>query len=103
MDKKGITYKEKCFEFPVKIGKLKNYKGAFQNVIVELYRKGNGYYLNFYDKGKGLVGVAKISKLDAYNLIRSRLSKLGYDDDMKMSSEKFSKLVSSLDIQFIDQ
>ena len=103
MDKRGITYKEKTFEFPVKIGRLRNYKGAFRNVTVELYRRGNTYYLNFYDRHKGLVGVAKISKLDAYNLVRSRLSRLGYDDNKKMSSNEFSKLVSSLDIIFIDQ
>lgn len=103
MDKRGVTHKEKTYEFPIKIGRLKNYKGAFRNVTVELYRKGNTYYLNFYDKHKGLVGVAKISKLDAYNLVRSRLSRLGYDDNKQMSAEKFAKLVSSMDIIFIDQ
>ena len=103
MDKKGITFKEKTYVFPVKVGRLKRYKNAFKDVVIELYRKRNGYYLNFYDRRKGLVGVAKISKLDAYNLVRSRLSKLGYDDDMGMSSERFSKLISSMDIIFIDQ
>lgn len=102
MDKKGIHYKNTSLHYPVKLGKLKQYRSVFKNVTVELLRKGNSYYLNFFDPHKGLIGVGRISKLDAYNLIRSRLSKLGYDDTIQIGENEFNRLVRQMDFRFID-
>lgn len=103
LGKKGLRYKGDTYDYPLKVGKLKSFRGVFKNVILELYRRGNTYYLHFHDSKKGLIGVGKIHKLDAYYLVRNALSKKGYDGDVQLSSDQFRDMVSGLDMTFIDQ
>jgi hypothetical protein len=103
LGKKGLTYKGDLYDYPIKVGKLKTYRNVFNDVVIELYRKGNKFRLNFYDKKKGLIGVAKIAKLDAYYLVLNQLAKGGFNGEVKLSPEEFRDMTRGLDMIFIDQ
>jgi hypothetical protein len=103
LDKKGVRYLDKLVEYPVSIGKLREYKNTFKDVTVELTRKGANYYLHFYDRFKGLVAIGRISKLDAASLLHSQLAKNEYTGSQIISPEDFVGAVKNIEIIFIDK
>lgn len=103
LGKKGMTYKGSTYDYPLKVGKLKTFRTVFHDVAIELYRKGNTFYLDFYDNKKGLIGRGKITKLDAFHLIKNGLAKKGFNGDIKLSPDDFRKMVYGLDMIFVDQ
>lgn len=90
-------------EYPIKIGKLKQFRGVFKDVTIELTKEGNFYYILLYDTYKGLICKARINKLDAYYLFMQVMCKAGYSRNAVFSEEKFFELTRKLDFQFLDR
>lgn len=95
----GVDYKGMTFEYPIRIGKLENYRG-FKDLTLELTRDGRQYFILIYEKHKGLISKAKISKLNAYYALKGLLSKAGFSNE-PMSQKEFEKLFKSLAVVYV--
>jgi len=101
VDNKGVTYHDVVYDYPIKIGKLKEFKG-FKDVSLQVNKEGKGFYLLFYDPYKGLIAKGQLSKLDAVHAIRSLLYRVGYTDET-ISENKFRELFKNLEYVYVGE
>ena len=101
VDKSGVKYRGMTYEYPIRIGKLRNFRG-YRDVALELNVEGKQYYLLIYDKHRGLVGKAKMNKLDAVHALYGTLHRVGFSDT-PITQKEFHKLFGAIKYVFIGE
>jgi len=101
VDNKGITYKSVIYDYPIKVGKLKEFKG-FHDVSLQINKEGKSFYLLFYDPYKGLIAKGRLKKIDAVHAIRSLLYRVGFSD-APISESKFRELFRNMEFVYVGE
>ena len=102
VDDKGVQYRDSLYEYPFRLGKLKEFRG-FKDVTLQLTKDGRNYYLLIYDPYKGLIAKAKIKRLDAAHVVRGLIHRVGFSDEYPISKEEFHKFFSDLKYVYIGE
>lgn len=100
LDERGIHYRESTYDFPFRLGKLRDFRG-FKDVTLQLTREGKVYYLLIYDSYKGLVAKARVNRLDAVSIVRGMIHRVGFSDEYPISKDDFDKYFANMKYTYI--
>jgi hypothetical protein len=102
VDDKGVQFKDVIYEYPFRLGKLKEFRG-FKDVTLQITKDGKSYYLLIYDPYKGLIAKAKMKRLDAAHVVRGLIHRVGFSDESAMTKDEFHKYFSDLRYEYIGE
>jgi hypothetical protein len=102
VDNKGVTYRDVNYDYPIKIGKLKEFKG-FQDVSLQITREGKFFYVLFIDPYKGMIAKGRLKRLDAVHVIRSLLHRVGYSDSDDIPYSRFQELFRNMEYIYVGE
>lgn len=101
VDDKGVQFRDIVYDYPMSLGKLKEFRG-FKDVTLQLTKDGKGYYLLIYDPYKGLIAKAKMSRLDAAHAVRGLIHRVGFSEE-PISKDDFHKYFAQLRYTYIGE
>lgn len=102
VDDKGVQFRDSLYEYPFRLGKLKEFRG-FKDVTLQLAREGKNYYLLIYDPYKGMIAKAKMKRLDAAHAVRGLIHRVGFSDEHPISNDDFAKYFADLRYIYIGE
>ena len=102
VDEKGVQFRESLYEYPFRLGKLKEFRG-FKDVTLQLTKDGKSYYILIYDPYKGMIAKAKIKRLDAAHAVRGVIHRVGFSDEYSISKDEFAKYFTDLRYVYIGE
>lgn len=102
VDAKGVQFKSTIYEYPFRLGKLKEFRG-FKDVTLQLTKDGKSYYVLIYDPYKGLIAKARVKRLDAAHAVRGLIHRVGFSDERPITKDEFHKYFSDLRYVYIGE